>query len=196
MPARRKPDEMKLLHGTWRPDRAAPDHVELPLVEGMPLPPVWLTNVHALDEWRRLVPVLVANRLLTQASLATFAHLSALHGALVQLSITPCLRHRSWLSTEHWRTISPSPMPDSRNCRHLRLPLPVARTPSPSSERTRLEASRTAPAHRSCERPSRRFGCPWPARAAPGGPSGRRRRTTRSAARGRFGARERASGTQ
>lgn len=98
MPARRKPDEMKLLHGTWRPDRAAPDHVELPLVEGMPLPPVWLTNVHALDEWRRLVPVLVANRLLTQASLATFAHLCALHGALVQLSITGAVPQASLLA--------------------------------------------------------------------------------------------------
>jgi hypothetical protein len=98
MPARRKPDDMKLLHGTWRPDRAAPDHVQLPLVEGMPLPPAWLTNVYGLEEWQRLVPILVANRLLTHASLATFAHFCALHGALVQLTIAGTVPQASLLA--------------------------------------------------------------------------------------------------
>ena len=65
MPARRKPDHLKLFTGTFRPSRAAPEHIELPLVEGVPEPPSWLTDQLAVDEWFRLARILTANKLLS-----------------------------------------------------------------------------------------------------------------------------------
>lgn len=55
------------------------------MVEQMPEAPDWLPNSHAVKEWDRLVPILMANRLLTVASLGPLAHLCALHGKIVQL---------------------------------------------------------------------------------------------------------------
>jgi phage terminase small subunit len=81
---RRKPDHLKLLAGTFRPSRAAPEHVELPRVEAVPQPPSWLTNQLAVDEWMRLGQILVANRLLSEAALGPLAILCALHAALAQ----------------------------------------------------------------------------------------------------------------
>jgi len=98
MPGRRKPDHLKLLHGTFRPSRAAQAHVELPLVNGTPEPPEWLTNPHAIGEWRRLAPILAANRLLTEASLGPFALLCSIHGALVQASAAGTAPHASLLA--------------------------------------------------------------------------------------------------
>jgi phage terminase small subunit len=83
MANRRKPDHLKLFHGTFRPSRAAPKHIDLPLVAGVPEPPDWLPNAHAVAEWRRLASLLVANRLLTGASLGTFGVLCSLHGVIV-----------------------------------------------------------------------------------------------------------------
>jgi phage terminase small subunit len=51
----------------------------------VPPPPDWLPNAHAVKEFERLAPVLVNNKLLTQAGLMAFAHLCALHGKIVQL---------------------------------------------------------------------------------------------------------------
>ena len=82
MPAHRKPDNLKLLHGTWRPDRAAQEHLELPLVEGIPQPPAWLIDQLAVDEWFRLAQILTANRLLTEAALGPLAILCAIHAAI------------------------------------------------------------------------------------------------------------------
>ncbi len=61
MPAHFKPPQLKALAGTVRKDRAR-TVIALPLVEAPPAPPDWLTNAHALAEWRRLVPILMANK--------------------------------------------------------------------------------------------------------------------------------------
>lgn len=85
MPSPRKPPQLKLISGTARKSRDTGDGVSLPLVDSAPPPPDWLPNVHAVKEWGRLAPILMANRLLTEAALSALGHLCALHGKLCQL---------------------------------------------------------------------------------------------------------------
>lgn len=51
----------------------------------VPKPPQWLPNVHAVKEWKRLAPILVANKLLHEGNVGGFGQLCALHGKLTQL---------------------------------------------------------------------------------------------------------------
>lgn len=81
----KKPDHLKLIAGTSRPDRAESGGVELPLIDEVPPAPDWLPNAHAVKEWHRLAPILIANRLLPEAGLSALATLCALHGKIVQL---------------------------------------------------------------------------------------------------------------
>ena len=81
----RKPPNLKVLSGTVQPCRDAGPVIDLPLVDGVPHAPDWLPNSHAMREFDRLAPILVANRLLTEAGLMALAHLCALHGKIVQL---------------------------------------------------------------------------------------------------------------
>jgi len=81
----RKAHNLKVVAGTARPDRIEPTGVDLPLVDGVPPAPDWLPNAHAIKEWDRLAPILIANKLLTEASLSTLGMLCALHGKIVQL---------------------------------------------------------------------------------------------------------------
>lgn len=81
----RKPTQLKAIAGTARKDRAPVEEVELPLVDAAPNAPDWMPNAHAIKEWDRLVPILMANRLLTEAALGPLAHMCALHGKIVQL---------------------------------------------------------------------------------------------------------------
>lgn len=84
MPRPKKPHNLKVVAGTARPDRDGPPLVELPVVAEAPPAPDWLPNAHAVREWDRLAPILVANRLLTEAGLSALGQLCALHGSLVQ----------------------------------------------------------------------------------------------------------------
>ena len=81
----KKPTQLKIVSGTVRADREAPPAVVFDPLAGVPDPVDWLPNAHAVSEWRRLAPVLVANRLLAAADLSTFGHMCALHGKMVQL---------------------------------------------------------------------------------------------------------------
>lgn len=82
----RKPTQLKVISGTDQPcRRPEADSVELPLVDGVPDPPDWLPNAHAIKEWNRLAPILHSNRLLTEAGLSALGQLCALHGKIVQL---------------------------------------------------------------------------------------------------------------
>lgn len=81
----RRPDHLKLLAGTARPDRAAPATPALPAIEAVPPPPPWMTNLHAVKEWNRLAPVLVACKLLNAGTVGLFAQMCAVHGRLVQM---------------------------------------------------------------------------------------------------------------
>lgn len=82
----RKPTSLKVVAGTDQPCRR-PDTppLDLPLTDGVPEPPDWLPNAHAIKEWRRLTPILHANKLLTEAGLSALGQLCALHGKVVQL---------------------------------------------------------------------------------------------------------------
>lgn len=81
----RTPEALKVIGGTARPDRPPPPSVELPAVLETPPAPDWMPNAHAVKEWDRLAPILVANKLLTEGGLSAFGTLCALHGKLVQL---------------------------------------------------------------------------------------------------------------
>lgn len=79
------PAALKLIAGTARADRAEPAGVTLEPLSDVPAPPEWLPNAHAVNEFRRLAPLLVANKLLAEADLSAFAHMCAVHGKMVQL---------------------------------------------------------------------------------------------------------------
>jgi hypothetical protein len=77
---------LKIIAGTARPDRAVPAPiVTLTALDEVPAPPEFLPNGHAVAEWRRLAPVLVANKLLHAGNLHALALLCGLHGRIVQL---------------------------------------------------------------------------------------------------------------
>jgi len=81
----RRPNNLKVIAGTTRADRETPAGAELPLLAETPRAPDWLPNAHAVREWDRLAPMLVANKLLAEADLSALGHLCALHGKIVQL---------------------------------------------------------------------------------------------------------------
>lgn len=81
----KKPTSLKVVAGTDRKDRKPETGIELPTLDAVPKPPSWLPNAHAVNEWKRLAPILVANKLLTEGGLSALGHLCALHGKVVQL---------------------------------------------------------------------------------------------------------------
>lgn len=82
----KKPASLKVIAGTDRKDRDAPaDALNLPTLGEPPEPPDWLPNAHAVKEWKRLAPILVANKLLTDGGISALGQLCALHGKVVQL---------------------------------------------------------------------------------------------------------------
>ena len=81
----RKSAHLKAVSGTAQPCRARIEIEIGTVLESAPPPPDWLPNAHAVKEWERLSPILVANKLLTDAALTTLGHLCALHGKIVQL---------------------------------------------------------------------------------------------------------------
>jgi hypothetical protein len=83
MPRPRKPAHLKIISGTARKDREAPPPVKLATLDAVPDPPEWL-NERAANEWRRVAPILVANKLLTEAGLGPLAMLCAVTGALAR----------------------------------------------------------------------------------------------------------------
>jgi phage terminase small subunit len=87
MPNPKKPPTLKIIAGTSRPDRddGAAGEADFATLTEIPAPPNWLPNAHAINEWRRLGGLLVANKLLVALDLSTLGQLCALHGKMVQL---------------------------------------------------------------------------------------------------------------
>ncbi len=85
MPAPKKPRTLKVVSGTVQPCRDDSAGVNLPVVGSVPDAPDWLPNAHAVKEWDRLAPLLVANKLLTEGGIGPLGNLCALHGKMVQL---------------------------------------------------------------------------------------------------------------
>ena len=80
----KKHGNLKLIAGTNRRDRAAPDSAALPPLDAVPPAPSWLPAGHARHEWSRLAPVLHANGLLSEGNTGTLAHYCSLSATLVQ----------------------------------------------------------------------------------------------------------------
>ena len=89
----KKPASLKVIAATARYDGERPEAEDnADVVVGMEikdlthaLPPSWLPNTHAVDEWRRLAPMLVGSGVLTKGGLSALGVLCALHGEIVQL---------------------------------------------------------------------------------------------------------------
>jgi phage terminase small subunit len=81
-----KPTHLKALAGTLEPGREAKNGgIDIDPIDNVPAPLDWLSNGHAVKEWERLAPILVANKLLNDSNLCVFGMLCSVHGKLVQL---------------------------------------------------------------------------------------------------------------
>ncbi len=66
-----KPTQLKVLQGTYRPDRANPGEI-FPDAPNDLAPPEWLSE-RAQAKWNELAPMLASNGLLTECDLDTLA---------------------------------------------------------------------------------------------------------------------------
>ena len=82
MPQPRKPNRIKDIVGSVK--ERTPE-VDLPPVDLAPEPPEWLPTAEAIAEWRRLVPILMANRLLSACDLPALGNYCALHGRIAEI---------------------------------------------------------------------------------------------------------------
>ncbi|MGJ8620675.1 MAG: P27 family phage terminase small subunit [Methylophilaceae bacterium] len=55
------------------------------MIENPPEPPDWIVDKNAKKEWNRLVPILIANGLLTEGGLSALAIMCGMHGKIVGL---------------------------------------------------------------------------------------------------------------
>lgn len=83
MPNPRKPQRLKVLEGTARPDRDYGEP-ELPEAEDLSAPD-WLVGPDAVGEWDRLTAVLGSVRVLSEGDRTALGHLCNLHGRCVRL---------------------------------------------------------------------------------------------------------------
>jgi phage terminase small subunit len=83
MPRPKKPHAFKLISGSRRIERTAPEGVQIAPLDAPPPPPEWLLDDAAVEEWHRLAGLLTANRMLGALDLGTLAHLCAVHGQIV-----------------------------------------------------------------------------------------------------------------
>jgi len=74
MPMPRKPQTLKVLHGTDQPSRRR-EEADFPLVEGDVEPPMGLVSPLAVKEWNRLSALLVGAGVLSEGDLAALARL-------------------------------------------------------------------------------------------------------------------------
>jgi phage terminase small subunit len=78
----RKPDELKVIEGTFRPDRANPERPVLPKLESLPDAPEWL-GVHGIVAYYEYGPILIAYGVLNIGDILPFQQFCALHNELV-----------------------------------------------------------------------------------------------------------------
>jgi phage terminase small subunit len=83
MPNPGKPYALKVLSGSRRISKAGPAVSFTPLIEAPPAPD-WLLNDEARKEWHRLVPILIATRLMNPALVSVLGHVCSLHGSIAR----------------------------------------------------------------------------------------------------------------
>lgn len=81
----RKPSNLKAIAGTVQPCRSVPEDVQYETIDELPPAPDWLPNAHAVKEWDKLVRILHASNVLTEACLSPLEMMCALRGKIVQL---------------------------------------------------------------------------------------------------------------
>jgi hypothetical protein len=81
----KSPRTLRLLKGTLQRCRDDAPEMGLPMIDGVPTPPSWMTNLDAVKEFQRLAPILAANRLLTQGNVPILGQYCAMHGRLVEM---------------------------------------------------------------------------------------------------------------
>lgn len=86
MPRRRTPNHLKIVRNTAQPVRMRPEELAFAPITGDIQPPDWL-EVHAMKEWKRIVPILQRKRVLSEADLSALAMMCMLHGKIVKASI-------------------------------------------------------------------------------------------------------------
>ena len=82
---KRKPHALKVLQGTDQPCRRRPEP-ERPQPTDTD-PPAWLVTPEAVDEWNRIVGLLVPARVLTAGDMTPLGHLCNMHGNAVKLCL-------------------------------------------------------------------------------------------------------------
>lgn len=83
MPRPKKANHLKIISGSRRIERGAPEGVQIAPLDAPPPPPEWLLDDAAVEEWHRLAGLLTNNRMLSMLDLGTLAHLCAVHGQIV-----------------------------------------------------------------------------------------------------------------
>jgi P27 family predicted phage terminase small subunit len=78
-----KPTELKVLEGTFRPDRAAKNPIKPEIPSSVPEPSSWLDST-AKKEWRRLAPTLHRLGLLSTSDMAAFESYCEAYSGFVQ----------------------------------------------------------------------------------------------------------------
>lgn len=81
----RKPSNLKAIAGTIQPCRSVQEDVQYASLDELPSAPDWLPNVHAVKEWDKLVRILHASNVLTEACLSPLEMMCALRGKIVQI---------------------------------------------------------------------------------------------------------------
>jgi len=85
----RKPRAQKIIRGTFRKGRNPEHEIEAPVVNEPPKPPASL-NRWGKQVWRRLIPLLLAQRVLTEHDLETFELACAQYGLYRELYAEIC----------------------------------------------------------------------------------------------------------
>lgn len=87
MGAPRRPFQLKAIAGTVRKDRIEKvvEQDVSAISEKALKPPSWLPNVHAKNEWLRLIPVLMKSGLLQEGTMSPLGVMCALYGKIVQV---------------------------------------------------------------------------------------------------------------
>jgi phage terminase small subunit len=85
-----KPDHLRVVAGTDRPCVRRGEGPKFEAAAGALPPPAFMKSKDARAEWNRLVPMLQANKLLTDADMTALVHLCQLHGAIVALYRKDC----------------------------------------------------------------------------------------------------------
>jgi len=80
----RKPDHLKAISGTARPDRVEKNVLLFPASVDVPDCPTWL-KASAAKEWHRIARILAESGVLTEASYGSLAQMCCLYGRLVDI---------------------------------------------------------------------------------------------------------------